>query len=37
MKSIQATFTDEEHAKIEKKKKDMGLNWHDFILSILKK
>ena len=32
MKTINVTFTDEEHDTLVKKKSD--LNWHDFILKI---
>lgn len=34
MKSIYEKFTDEEFEKLTKKKD--GLNWHDFILKLLK-
>lgn len=33
MKTINLTFTDEEHEKLFKKKN--GLNWHDFVMLLL--
>jgi len=33
MKTINVTFEDKEHTKLEKQKGD--LSWHDFILDIL--
>ena len=35
MKQLNETFEDEEHKKITKLKKKLGLNWHDFILSLV--
>lgn len=35
MKSTVLYFEDEEHALLIKKKKELGLNWHDFILTLL--
>ncbi len=34
MKTINETFTDEEHKELLEKKGD--LSWHDFILKLLK-
>jgi len=36
MKQLNVTFEDKEHKKLEDAKKKSGLNWHDFILSLLK-
>lgn len=34
MKTINVTFTDEEHSELEKKKEKKS--WHDFILELIK-
>ena len=34
MKTINVTFTDEEYEKLNKKKEESGLGWHDFILKV---
>lgn len=36
MKTINVTFTDEEYEKLVRLKNWMDLNWHDFILRVLK-
>ena len=35
MKQINVYFDDEEHKKLEDLKKELNLNWHDFILKLL--
>lgn len=35
MKQINVVFDDNEHKKLCKKKKELGLNWHDFLLRLL--
>ncbi len=35
MKQINVYFDDEEHKKLEDKKRDLNLSWHDFILKLL--
>ena len=35
MKQINVFFDDKEHKKIYKKKKELGLNWHDFLLRLV--
>lgn len=33
MKTINVTFTDKEHGALEAHKKQLKLNWHDYILA----
>ena len=35
MRTLNVVFTDEEYKFFEKKKDKSGLNWHDFILSLV--
>lgn len=35
MKQINVWFDDKEHEKLIKKKKELKLNWHDFLLKLL--
>ena len=35
MKTINETFTDEEHEQLSQAKKD--LSWHDFIIKLIKR
>ena len=35
MKQINVYFDDDEHKKLEKKKEELKLNWHDLILKVL--
>ena len=35
MKQINVYFDDDEHKKLEDKKKELKLNWHDLILKVL--
>lgn len=36
MKQINVWFDDKEHKEITDKKDELGLNWHDFILELVK-
>jgi len=36
VKTINVTFTDEEYEQLVRLKNWMDLNWHDFILRVLK-
>jgi hypothetical protein len=36
MKQLNETFEDKEYEFIRKKKDQSGMNWHDFILSLVK-
>jgi len=36
MKQLNITFEDKEHQEIETIKNESGLNWHDFILKVIK-
>ena len=36
MKQINITFEDKEHKQIETVKDKSGLNWHDFLLDLVK-
>ena len=35
MKSIHSVFEDEEYKKIKKRKEELKLSWHDFILLLV--
>lgn len=35
MKQINVWFEDKEHVRFLKKKKELKLNWHDFLLKML--
>lgn len=35
MKTLNEKFTDEEYDKLTKAKDNSGLNWHDFILTLV--
>jgi hypothetical protein len=35
MKRINETFTDEEFERLKNAKEKTGLNWHDFIMSLV--
>jgi len=35
MKQINVWFDDKEHIRFSKKKKELKLNWHDFLLKML--
>jgi len=35
MKRINETFTDEEFERLKSEKEKTGLNWHDFIMSLV--
>lgn len=36
MKQINIWFEDEEHAELVKEKKKLQMNWHNFILELLR-
>ena len=37
MKQLNITFEDQEHKDLEDAKLSSGLNWHDFLLSLVKR
>lgn len=34
MKNLHETFADQEFVDLQKAKKDVGMNWHDFIMLL---